>query len=345
MNPTTPMAFVAEPGKIDFREHHPPEMGEDSVRIRVKAVTLCGSDLHIFKGKHPAAPLPVPVGHEIAGEVDQVGPGVSKVKPGDRVAVEPVINCGKCFFCQRGQYHLCTQISFQYRKGQGGLTPFFVAPENWVHKIPGHISFTEGALFEPLAVAIHAVQKSGIGLADTSAIFGAGAIGLLILQLARLSGAGDVLVVDVQDFRLDMAVELGATAGLNNLKMDVLQEIHARTGGLGVDRAFEAVGLNVTLVQSLKALRKGGAAVLVGIFEKEEISLPANLFIQKEISLLGSQGYCWDFQTAVDLVSRGSLDLRRLVTHTFPLSQTQQAFDLLMAQDSGAIKVVIDMET
>lgn len=341
---TRPMAIVTHPGVIEFQDRPLPELGLNDVQIRVKAVSICGSDLHIFKGKHPAAPLPVPVGHEISGMVEKIGVEVSKLQLGDRVAIEPVIACGKCHFCQRGQYHLCTQISFQYRQGQGGFTPNFIVSEEWAHLLPDNVSYAEGALVEPLSVAVHAVTKSGIGLGNTSAIFGAGAIGLLLLQLIRLSSGGNTFVVDIQDHRLRTAEELGATVGLNNLSVDAIQEIFELTGGLGVDFAFEAVGLEVTLVQALKALKKGGSAVLVGLFEKPEINLPANIFVQKEIGLLGSQGYCWDFQTALTLLAGGHLNLDRLITHQLPLAQLADAFDLLMDPQSEAIKVVIKLD-
>jgi len=338
------MGIVTQPGTIEFQERPLPDLDPHDVRVKVKAVSICGSDLHIFKGKHPAAPLPVPVGHEISGVVDQTGSEVTKLKTGDRVAIEPVIACGTCHFCQRGQYHLCTQISFQYRVGQGGFTPYFFVSEAWAHRLPDNVSLAEGALVEPLSVAVHAVRKSGIGMGDSSAIFGAGAIGLLLLQLVRLSGGGDRFVVDVQDRRLQMALELGATRVLNNLSSDTIAEIVEHTSGLGVDFAFEAVGLEATLRQSLQVLKKGGSAVLVGLFEQPEIKIPANIFVQKEIKLLGSQGYCWDFQTALTLLAGGQVDLKSLITHEYPLARLQDAFDALMDPQVGAIKVVINLD-
>jgi threonine dehydrogenase-like Zn-dependent dehydrogenase len=221
---TRPMAFVVDPGRIEIREVPLPEPGIRDVHIRVRAATICGSDLHLFKGKHPAVELPTPVGHELAGEVVAVGAEVRKVRPGDRVAVEPVIACGECFYCQRGQYHRCVDISFQYRRGQGSFTTDFVAPERWIHLLPEAASFAEGALLEPLAVALHAQGQSGLQLGDRSLIFGAGAIGLLLLKAVRLAGAGETWVVDVNDYRLQMASHFGAARVINNLSADVIAE-------------------------------------------------------------------------------------------------------------------------
>jgi 2-desacetyl-2-hydroxyethyl bacteriochlorophyllide A dehydrogenase len=335
------MAFVTQPGKIEIRETPVPSLGEFDVSIKVKASTICGSDLHIFKGKHPFVTLPIPVGHEIAGEVTDIGRSVSKVRPGDRVTVEPVIICGHCYYCQQGNYHLCSNISFQYRQGQGGLTTDFIAPERWVHVLPENLPYKLGPLIEPLAVAVHAVGLANIEIGDSVAIFGAGAVGLFILQVLRATGAGKIFISDIRDFRLDLALELGATQASNIKKMDVVKHILEQSDGMGVKKAFEAVGLESTLEQSLRSIRKGGQSILVGLFETESICIPANLFVQKEISLTGSQGYHWDFQRAIELVRVGKLELEKMVTHQFKLEQTQDAFDTLLDEDQNAVKAVI----
>lgn len=341
MSRTRPMAFVTQPGKIEVRECPIPALGELDVLIKVRATSLCGSDLHIFRGKHPTATLPVPVGHEVSGEVEEIGSGVTRIKPGDRVTVEPVIICGNCDYCQRGDYHLCLNISFQYRQGQGGITTHFIASERWVHLLPDGLSYLAGALLEPLAVAVHAVKLSNLNITDKVAIFGAGAIGLMILQVSRAVGAGDIFITDIRDSRLGTALDLGASEVFNSSEYDVVKMILERTDSLGVHRAFEAVGLEKTLVQTLQSLQKGGKAVLVGLFEADNISIPANIFVQKEITLTGSQGYHWDFQRAIELVRKGSIDLERMITHQFPLEKTQDAFDTLVNPDQDAIKIVI----
>lgn len=344
MEKAYPMAFVTAPGHIEYREQKLPDLHNNGVLVKVKATSICGGDLHIFKGKHPAAPLPVPIGHEVSGEVVKIGRSVSKVKEGDRVVIEPVIVCGECHFCRRGEYGFCTNISFQYRVGQGGVTPYFMVDEDWVHELPRDVSFEEGALIEPLAVAVHAVRRGEIRFGQTAAIFGAGPIGLLVLMLTNLAGAGEIFVVDVRDFRLKRAQELGASDAINSSLQDSVRYIVEKTGQLGVDRAFEAVGIEETLVESLEVLKKGGTSVVVGLFEDQEIRIPANIFVQKEITLMGSLGYCWDFQIALKLVEGGDVKLGEIITHTLPVSELEQAFDLLMDPNSKAIKVVIRMD-
>lgn len=341
---TYPMAVITAPGKIEFHDKILPEAGLNDVVVKVKAAAICGSDLHLYKGKHPVVSLPSAVGHEIAGQVIATGKQVTKVKEGDRVAVEPIITCGKCDFCQRGDYHLCIKVSFQYRQGQGGFAPYFIVHEDHVFRLPQAISYEEGALLEPLSVALHAVKLSGIRLGQSYAIFGAGAIGLMVLQLARLASGGQSFIVDIRDFRLEKAISMGAAHAINNSHGEAIQVLLEETGQMGVDFAFEAVGIEATLVQALQSLKKGGKTVVMGIFENPEAHLPVNLFVQKEICLAGSQGYNRDFQDAISLLKHGYVNLEPFITHRFPLERLQDAFDLLMDSQSRAIKVLVEID-
>jgi threonine dehydrogenase-like Zn-dependent dehydrogenase len=257
------------------------------------------------------------------------------------VAVEPVLVCDNCDFCRRGDYHLCSNISFQYRLGQGGFTPYFIADQRWVHRLPSNASYLEGALIEPMSVCVHAVRRAAPNFGDRAAIFGDGAIAMYILQAAQLAGISSIYVVGINDRRLAKALALGATGVVNPLVTDPVAFIQEQTHGLGVERSFEAVGIRQTLEQSLQALKKGGTAVLVGLFEQPEVALPANIFVHKEIGLVGSQGYAWDFQRSLELVARRQVKLADVVTHQFPLGEVQQAFDLLMEPNTPALKVAV----
>ncbi|HYH01670.1 MAG TPA: alcohol dehydrogenase catalytic domain-containing protein, partial [Bacillota bacterium] len=206
---------VVEPEKVDFILCETPEPGPGQVLIKIVSSSICGSDLHIFKGKHPAVALPVTIGHEFAGDVVAVGQGVANVTVGDRVTVEPVIVCGKCRACQHGEYGYCERISFTYRNGDGAMAEYITVLEPYVYKIPDHLSYDGGALIEPLAVATHAVRRAGIKLGEKVLIIGGGAIGILIAALCRINGASEVAVVDFSDARLKMALKLGATTIIN----------------------------------------------------------------------------------------------------------------------------------
>ena len=339
-----PMAMVTAPGKVEFVQRSLPPMGDHDVLLRVKACAICGGDLHIFKGKHPLASLPVAIGHELSGEVVELGKSVSRVSPGDRVAVEPVIPCGKCHFCLRGEYHLCQDIRYQYSAGQGGFTPFFVVAENWVHRLPDFLSYEEGTLLEPLAVAVHAARRAQIEMGHTVAIFGAGGIGLLLLQVARASGCAKVFITDLSEHRLKTAEFFGVSLAIHPGKVDPVDEIFRETEGLGVDRSFEAVGLEKTLHQAAASLKKGGIAVLIGFFEDpHRVTFPVNLFVQREIQIRGSRGYCWDFQVAMEFIRNKKVKLKPLVSHQLPLEDLPRAFELLLDPKSQADKIVIQV--
>jgi 2-desacetyl-2-hydroxyethyl bacteriochlorophyllide A dehydrogenase len=337
------MARITSPGVVEFQQKTLAALKDDEILIRVRAAAICGSDLHLYKGRHPSAALPVMAGHEAAGEVLEVGKAVTKHVAGDRVTIEPVIACGKCVHCRQGSYHLCLQVSFQYRKGQGAFSPYFIVHEDRAFRLPEHISFEEGALVEPLSVAMHAVKKSGLGLGQTSAIFGAGAIGILVSMLARQASGIGSIICDIHPFRLQKALHLGAQLVINSLELDPVETIYAKTGQLGVDKSFEAVGLEATLLQSLQVLKRGGNATLLGIFEEPENKLPVNLFVQREISLLGSQGYCWDFQDSLKLLDSGSVDLKPLITHILPLDELEHGFEILLNPNYESIKVIIQI--
>ncbi len=339
-----PMAVVTSPGKLEFIQRTLPSLGPTDVLLRVKACSICGGDIHLYKGKHPLASLPMAIGHEISGEVMEIGGGASKISVGDRVAVEPVVTCGDCYFCLRGEYHLCQNIRYQYSAGQGGFTPYFVVPERWVHRLPDSISYEEGSLLEPLAVAVHAARKADLGLGRSAAIFGAGGIGLFLLQAVKAAGCGKVVISDLLEHRLKTALSLGASLAVNAGQEDPVERIFKETGGLGVDRSFEAVGLEKTFQQSAQVLKKGGICVLIGLFEDPlNVHFPVNLFVQREIQIRGCRGYCWDFQAGLELIRAGQVQLKPLISHQLPLSDLPKAFDILLDPQSKAIKVVIQV--
>ncbi len=342
---TYPMAVIPKPGIIEFRDMPLRDPKPDEVLIKVRIAAICGSDLHLFKGKHPSVSLPSAVGHELAGEVVQVGEKVAGFVAGDRVTVEPVIACGSCYYCQRGEYHLCANISFQYRKGQGAFSEYFYAPENRTFKLPPTISFEEGALIEPLSVALHAVKMSGIHIGQSSTVIGAGAIGQLAAMLLNNLTGIKTIVADINEFRIQKAIDLGANGVFTNRGEDLKEKIMSCTDRLGVDCAFEAVGLETTLVQALEVIKKGGKVMLLGIFEEPLPKIPINLFVQREISLTGSQGYAWDFQDSIKLVSEGRIKTSELITTCLPIDQLQKGFELLSQPQNNQIKVIIKNST
>lgn len=333
------MAVLQTPGLAQLVERDVPEPGATQVVIAIKACIICGSDLHIYKGKHPSAPLPVSLGHELAGDVIRIGSKVNSVRTGDRVTVEPVIACGACPSCQRGEYGYCDNLSYHYRQGQGAMADYFVVDQRYVYKLPVGMSYEAGALIEPLAVAVHAIKRAKIGLGDKVAIIGAGPIGILVGAACKAAGAREIIVADIADVRLEMAAAMGATRTVNSSQESVVDVVRQLTGGRGIGRSFECVGSEKTFEQSMRCLCKGGIATIVGIFEQPTIQIPVTLFVSQEITVQGAQGYCWDFETALALSS--VIDLGRLVSHVFPLDEVDKALKVALNREEKPVKVVL----
>lgn len=335
----TRMAMVKVPGVAELVETEVPDFGETQVVIAIKASCICGSDLHIYKGKHPSAALPTTIGHELAGEVIHAGPAVTSVQIGQRVTVEPVVACGKCLPCQAGTYGYCDNLSYHYRKGQGALADYFVVDERYVYQLPEDMSYEAGALIEPLAVAVHAVKRAQIIVGDKVLIIGAGPIGILVAAVCKAAGAQEIIVADISDARLNLAAAMGATMIVNSQHESVLEVVKRVTGGRGIGKSFECVGREETFVQAMSSLCKGGLATMLGIFEQSTIQIPASLFVSQEITVQGSQGYCWDFETAIGLTS--TIDLSKLVSHVFPLAQIDHAMKAALSPSEKAVKVIL----
>lgn len=333
------MAMVHTAGTAELVERVMPKPGNTEVLIAIRAASVCGGDLHIYKGKHPSAPLPMSLGHELAGEVVDAGTGVTTVRTGDRVTVEPVIVCGECLPCRSGLYGYCDNLSYHYRKGQGAMADYFVVDQRYVYKLPEHLSYEGGALIEPLAVAVHAVKRAKIGLGDKVAIIGAGPIGILITAVCKAAGAREIVIADIAEVRLQAAATMGATRTVNSRNESVLDVVREVTGGRGIGKSFECAGREETFIQAMSCLCKGGAATMVGIFEQPTIQIPASIFVAQEITVQGSQGYCWDFDTALALTS--TIDLDKLVSHVFPLADVDKAMKASIDASSNAVKIVL----
>lgn len=331
---------VTAPGKVEYwtREIAPLEPGE--ALVRVKASAICGSDLHIFKGLHPSVKLPVTIGHEFSGVVEALGEGSGDIRVGDRVVLEPAIPCGKCDACLHGEYNFCKDISFSYRNGDGAMATFVRCKASRLFRLPEELGFDEGALIEPLAVAMHAVRKAEVNIGETVAVLGAGAIGVFVAAICAAVGAKKVIVTDLSEARLAKARQFGATHTLNPAQCDVVEEIVALTGG--VDKAFECVGIEVTFNQGLRMLKKNGLMTAIGIFEHPKITIDASLFVSREIRLQGAQGYCWDFPLAIDMAVK--LPLKDMITHVFPVTELQTALETALDPKAGALKIVIHPE-
>lgn len=320
----------------DLRLHDEPEPipGAGEKMLQVKAVGICGSDLHWFaNGGIGDAQLeyPLVLGHEFAGITQN----------GQRVAVDPAIPCRQCDLCQRGHPNLCEQVVFTGHGAQdGALREWMAWDERNLIPIPDSLTFADGAMLEPLGVAMHAVDLAHVKAGMTVGVFGCGPIGLLILQLARLSGAVTIIATDKLPHRVEAARALGATKAILAEDGTEIEEVMAATGGRGVDIAFEAAGEQEAVDTSIAVVLPGGKLILAGIPADNKTSFSAAIARRKGLTIKLVHRMKHTYPHAIELVSRGLVDVRSLVTHRFPLEKAAEAFAI--AQRREGIKVVIE---
>lgn len=339
---------------IRIEEVESPVPGPCEVLVEVAAAGICGSDLHYFRGEDPwgSARWPQRIGHELAGVVAAVGPGVTRVEPGARVAVEPrhLVGCGACRCCGRGDYHLCPRRGLQggERRASAGFSEFDLAPESNVFPLPDHVSLEAAALADVYACAVHAVRRAAIRPTDTVAVFGTGPVGLAVGQVARLAGARQTLLVGRRNEALDLAVRAGAADhGINSRRQDPVAAVLERTGGEGADVVFESVGGTAeTLSPAVLAAARGGVIVILGAFVGD-VAVPYREANRRELDLRWSSSYStWngvrEFQIALDLIAEGRVATAPLLTHRFPLDEIGRAFHAAADKAaSGAVKVLV----
>ena len=322
-------------GNLQIHEEPAPAAGAGEKLVRVKAVGVCGSDLHWFsEGSIGDAKLehPLVLGHEFAGVTEQ----------GQRVAVDPAIPCGHCEFCEHGHPNLCANLIFAgHGNTDGALRECMVWNEKSLIPIPDSISDADGAMLEPLGVAIHTVDLGKLRPGMTVGVFGCGPIGLLVIQVAKLSGAANIIATDKLAHRLEAAKAFGANHAFLADEGRELEAIRAATNGRGVDVAFEAAGTQEAVDTSFAAVIAGGKVVLAGIPDDDKTYFSASLARRKGLTIKLVRRMKHTYPRAIELVSKGLVDVRSLVTHRFPLEQVSEAFRV--AQRREGLKIVIEV--
>jgi L-iditol 2-dehydrogenase len=335
-------AAVWHGGKhVRIEEVPDPEVNTDEVLVRVKSAGICGSDAHAFEGKSKRRVPPLILGHEFSGVVADVGTGVLGFQNGDRVVVEPIISCGACERCSNGRTNICLEIRFIGLHVPGAFAEYVAVPARKCYKLPDSVSFDEAALVEPLSVATHAVNMTPTKVGDNLLVIGSGVVGLMILQVARLGISGSIFVSDLIDYKLDLAKRLGANAIIHSGREDVSKRVRELTKGRGVDAVIEAVGVQDTLQQALTLVKKGGQVTITGLLE-QMIQVDIMKLVTNEITMRG--GYCYtsaEFKTSLDLVATGTVQLKPLITHSFPLENIADAVDLLTEGKEQHIKILL----
>jgi 2-desacetyl-2-hydroxyethyl bacteriochlorophyllide A dehydrogenase len=335
-------AAVWHGGKdVRIEEVPDPKVNADEVLVKVKSAGICGSDAHAFEGKSKRRVPPLILGHEFAGVVADSGTGVLDFKNGDRVVVEPIISCGACEPCGNGRTNICLDIRFIGLHIPGAFAEYVAVPARKCYKLPDSVSFDEGTLVEPLSVATHAVNMTPTKVGDNLLVIGSGVVGLMVLQVARLRVGGNVFVSDLIDYKLDLAKRLGANVTIHSGREDVSQRVRELTKGKGVDAVIEAVGVQDTLQQALTVVKKGGVVTITGLLE-QMIQVDIMKVVTSEITIRGD--YCYtspEFKASLDLITTGTVQLKPLITHSFPLRNIADAVDLLTEGKEQHIKILL----
>jgi propanol-preferring alcohol dehydrogenase len=297
-----------------------PSVNMKDVLVRVKAAGICRSDMHYRAGASPVHPLPMTLGHEVAGVIEEVGPAVRNVTVGDRVCLHYLITCGDCRYCAMGSEQFCATSSMIGKYQDGGYAEYIVVPSHNAVPLPDHIPFEQGAIMMcSSATSLHALHKAELKLGESVAVFGVGGLGISAVQLARAFGALDVYAVDINADKLKLAESYGAVP-VNASISDPVAEISRLTGGRGVDVALELVGLRQTIEQAVRSLGVFGRAILVGIADQPFEIHSYHDVIPKEAQIIGCSDHLLsELPLLVELVRRGTLDLSSVVTRTVPL--------------------------
>ncbi len=322
--------FLGE-GKIEIKDISSPKVGPNDILIEVKASGICGTDIHIIKGTAHAQ-VPVVLGHEYAGEILHVGSKVTKFKPGDRITVDPNIYCDECDNCFQGKINLCSNLKALGVDIDGGFAELSLLPEGQAYKLPEHVSYEEGALTEPLACCVHAIELSPPSPGDKVVILGAGTIGLLMVQLVKLEGASEIIVSDPVASKRTLALKLGANYAIDPRK-EPLPEKEAHL-------VIECAGLTQTFTQTFKVVKDGGNILLFGLVDADrEVYIRPQEIVVRELKIQGSVLNPNTHGKALRLIAEGKVSVSPLITHRLSLEKINAAFDAWKQRDT--IKVLI----
>lgn len=335
-------ATMTAPGQIEIDEASVPAPGAGQVLLRIQRIGVCGSDIHVFHGKHPYTSYPVVQGHEFSALVEAVGSGVQGIERGDKVTAMPQIVCGGCPPCLRGDEHICDKLKVQGFQAPGCAQELWVTSADKIVKLPNHFSFEQGALVEPVSVAVHAVQRAGELRGRRAVVLGAGPIGNLVAQAARAAGA-EVLITDLSDYRLDVAKKCGLAATSNPSREELGQASKRVFGDAGFDLAFECVGVEATLTAATENLAKGGTLIVVGVFgEKPRMDL--GLVQDRELRIAGTLMYQRpDYEQAVAWIASGDIVTEPLMSEHFAMTDYLEAYRYIDAKRDQTMKVFIDV--
>jgi L-iditol 2-dehydrogenase len=326
----------------DFPE---PQVGPRDVLVRVKACGICGSDVHGMDGSTGRRRPPIVMGHEASGVIEQVGAEVTGYRVGDRVTFDSTIYNPHSFFSQRGEINLCDDrrvlgVSCEDYRQHGAFAELVAVPNHILYELPATMTFEQAAMVEPVSIAVHARHLTPLAEGDTALVYGAGLIGLMMVQVLRHTPVQQIIAVDVEDGKLAVAREMGAHHTFNAKAEDVATAVKALTGGRGADVAFEAVGVEATVRSAVNSVRKGGVVTLIGNLARD-VSLPLQAVVTRQIRLQGSCASSGEYPECLDLIASGKVNVDRFISATGPLEEGAQWFDRLYKHEPGLMKVLL----
>lgn len=335
---------MTAPGVIEFRETPRPIAAEGQVLVRIMRIGICGSDIHVYHGKHPFTRYPVTQGHEVSGRIEAVGSGVEGLSVGQKVTIEPQVCCGHCYPCTHGKYNLCEELKVMGFQTTGTASEYFTVDAAQVTPLPETMSYDEGAMIEPLAVTVHAAKRFPELKGARVAILGCGPIGILLMQSCKALGAASVLVTDVSDYRLSVARSVGADYAVNTGETDMEQALRDAFGSDKADVIYDCAGSDITMGQAIRCARKGSTIVLVAVFSKLA-SVDLAVLNDHELELNTSMMYRHeDYVDAIRLVSEGKVQLRPLMSRHFAFRDYLKAYRYIDENREMTMKVIIDVQ-
>ncbi len=336
------------PSKFEVVEKPAPKPNANEVVIRVKACGICGSDIHGMDGSSGRRIAPIVMGHEASGVIEAVGAEVSNLSVGDRVTFDSTVFCNQCDYCNHGRFNLCDDrqvmgVSCEEFHRDGAFADMVVCPEHICHRLPEGLSFEEAAFAEPVGVALHAVNRSGASSTETAVVIGSGLIGLLIIQALRTIGCSEIIAIDLDDSRLELAIELGATMGVNSQDSDAVERAVKRLDGKA-DHCFEVVGATPTVNLAIGLAKKGGSVTLVGNLAPE-VQLPLQKVVTGELTLYGSCAINGEYPDALDAIVSGDISVKPLITASVSIDEAADWFAKLKVAEKPYLKVLVCPES
>lgn len=313
----------------------------DDVLVNVKVVGICGSDMLSFQGKHELLTYPRILGHEFSGVVGDVGKSVTDLKAGDPVIVEPLISCGECKPCCTGDYNVCEELKVLGVHADGACQEKIVVKADKVFKLPPGATFKEGAMVEPICVGLEVCRRGRLSIEDTLVIFGAGAIGICALKVAKCYRARKIISVDIDAERLKRAEDMGADYTVNSAEENLQERIAELTDGKGASLVIEATGVEPALRDCFTVTAYRGRVAILGFYKSPLVEIPPIHIVKKELDVYGSRVYRNRFPLALDLLAKGEISVEDLITHEFPMDQLEEAIKTAIDPEEASLKVIV----